>query len=434
MAHVLRDRELAGPQTAIRARGGDSSDGGTCPDDGELLGELNWVLAQLGTGNAAGGDSTIALGPSLVGEETGEAGFDGLLGEPEDDGVANRLGTYLIVKPIGGGGMGVVFEAIDEQLGRAVALKVLRLHLRRSATARQRFLREARAAASLEHDHVAAIYQVGEDRSIPFLVMPLLQGESLEQRLRRVGRLPELEVLRIGRELSEGLAAAHTRGLIHRDIKPANIWLEGELGRVKLLDFGLARPKDGPQDELTGVGEVVGTLSYMAPEQFRGGSADERSDVFSLGSVMHRMSTGRLPFQSPVEASPADPSRQGPEAAREGIQETATGLSDLIARMISEDPASRPGTASGVAADLEALEVSGELALRSGSVPFVPSRRPSTPRLETDSAGCGGSVGLWPSAWPSCSQRSTGGTPRRSSASRPIRERSSSRPTAQTSK
>ena len=111
--------------------------------------------------------------------------------------------------------------------------------------------------------------------------MPLLQGESLEQRLRRVGRLPELEVLRIGREVSEGLAAAHTRGLIHRNIKPANIWLEGELGRVKLLDFGLARPKDGPQDELTGVGEVVGTLSHMAPEQFRGGSADERSDVFS---------------------------------------------------------------------------------------------------------------------------------------------------------
>src|SRR5918911_656854 len=137
--------------------------------------------------------------------------------------------------------MGVVFRGEDPHLLRPVALKALLPGLVSCPSSRQRFVREARAAASVRHDHVVTIYQVGEDRGVPFLAMELLEGEPLDGRLRREGRLPVPEVLRIGREIAEGLEAAHQRGLIHRDIKPANVWLEGKRGRVKILDFGLAR-------------------------------------------------------------------------------------------------------------------------------------------------------------------------------------------------
>src|SRR5262249_47389827 len=146
---------------------------------------------------------------------------------------------------LGAGGMGVVFVAEDEALGRLVALKVLRPGLAADAAARQRFFREARLTAALEHDHVVHVNQVGEENGAAYLSMPLLRGESLEDRLLREGALPTAEVLRIGREVAEGLAAAHEHGLIHRDIKPSNVFLEGERRRVKLLDFGLARPTAG---------------------------------------------------------------------------------------------------------------------------------------------------------------------------------------------
>src|SRR5262249_28475988 len=147
-----------------------------------------------------------------------------------------------------------------------VALKVLKPEHAASPVARQRFLREAQAVAALEHDHIVAIYQVGEDRGVLFLAMPLLRGETLQNRLHREGALAPAEVVRIGREVATGLAAAHAHGLVHRDIKPGNIWLEDGTGRVKILDFGLARPA---QDEahLTQSGAVVGTPAYMAPEQ-----------------------------------------------------------------------------------------------------------------------------------------------------------------------
>src|SRR5262249_11914335 len=176
---------------------------------------------------------------------------------------------------------------------------------------RQRFLREARAAAKIEHDHIVSIYQVGEDRGVPFLAMPLLQGESLNERLQREPRLLIAEVLRISRETAAGLAAAHERGLIHRDIKPANLWLEapsppplapggergrGEGGRVKLLDFGLARSA-AESSHLTATGAILGTPAYMSPEQASGKVVDGRTDLFSLGCVMYRLTTGELPFK-----------------------------------------------------------------------------------------------------------------------------------------
>src|SRR5262249_6859878 len=165
-----------------------------------------------------------------------------------------------------------------------------------TAQARQRFLREARAAAAVEHEHVVVIYQVGEDRGIPFLAMQLLQGESLADRLQREPPLPLPEALRIGREIAVGLAAAHDKGLIHRDVKPGNVWLESPGGRVKLLDFGLARAV-ADDTGVSQAGTVVGTPAYMAPEQGRGEPVDARCDLFSLGCVLYQMCTGQPPFR-----------------------------------------------------------------------------------------------------------------------------------------
>ena len=200
------------------------------------------------------------------------------------------------MKVLGAGGMGIVFQAEDPQLQRLLALKVMKPDLAVFADARQRFLREARAAAAIEHEHIVSIYHVGEDHGVPFLAMPLLHGESLEDRLRRCGKLAPAETLRIGRETAEALAAAHERGLIHRDIKPSNLWLEGERGRVKVVDFGLARGA-GTKTPLTQVGIVLGTPQYMAPEQAAGTEVDHRCDLFSLGCVLYRLCTGRLPFR-----------------------------------------------------------------------------------------------------------------------------------------
>src|SRR5262249_39303817 len=160
-----------------------------------------------------------------------------------------------------------VFQAQDIHLKRLVALKVVKPTLAAHMESHRRFLREAQLAAAIDHDHIVTVYHVGEDRGVLFLAMKLLEGETLERRLSRVGgRLPIADVLRIGREMADGLAAAHTRGLVHRDIKPANIWLETGKDRVKIVDFGLAcgTAEDG---RLTQAGSVIGTPSYMAPEQ-----------------------------------------------------------------------------------------------------------------------------------------------------------------------
>src|SRR5262249_26464609 len=151
--------------------------------------------------------------------------------------------------------------------------------------AKARFLREARLAAALDHPNVVTIHQVGEDNGVPFLAMQLLQGEALDVRLKRDGRLPPLEAARIARDAAEGLAAAQESGLIHRDVKPANIWVDPK-GRVRVLDFGLARPLEGESD-ISQSGLIVGTPSYMAPEQARGEKVDERADLFGLGCVLY---------------------------------------------------------------------------------------------------------------------------------------------------
>jgi tRNA A-37 threonylcarbamoyl transferase component Bud32 len=267
-----------------------------------------------------------------------------------------RLGGYRVLKVLGAGAMGIVFHAEDPVLQRPVALKVMQKEAAEDPAGRERFLREAKAAAAVEHDHIVAIYHVGEDNGVPFLTMPLLRGESLEDRLWREGRVPPAEVLRIGREIALGLAAAHRAGLIHRDIKPANIWLEGETGRVKLLDFGLARVSQETA-HLTQCGTILGTPYYMAPEQSRGRPVDARADLFSLGCVLYRTATGKLPFVGETAlAVLAAAAMDQPLLPRDINPTLSAGLSDLILRLLAKDPADRPTSATAVVEAIRALE------------------------------------------------------------------------------
>jgi serine/threonine protein kinase len=190
----------------------------------------------------------------------------------------------------------VVFKAFDSELNRPVAVKVLAPHLAGSGAARKRFAREARAAAAIVHEHVVAIHNVESEHEPPFLVMQYVAGESLQVRLDREGPLGVREILRIARQTAAGLAAAHEQGLVHRDVKPANVLLEEGIDRALLTDFGLARASDDAS--LTHSGHIPGTPHYMSPEQARGESADRRSDLFSLGSVMYAMCTGHSPFRA----------------------------------------------------------------------------------------------------------------------------------------
>jgi hypothetical protein len=267
-----------------------------------------------------------------------------------------RLGPYRILAILGHGGMGVVYKAEDVQLERLVALKAMLPGLAASSANRQRFLREARAAAKIEHDHIVAIYQVGEDRGVPFLAMPLLQGESLNDRLQREPRLPVSEVLRISRETAVGLAAAHDRGLIHRDIKPANLWLEANSGRVKLLDFGLARAA-AENSNLTATGAILGTPAYMSPEQASGKAVDGRTDLFSLGCVMYRLTTGELPFKGsdPISTLMAVAMEQ-PPAPIQLNAEVPPALSRLVMELLAKSPADRLASARDVIGQLRDIE------------------------------------------------------------------------------
>lgn len=213
-----------------------------------------------------------------------------------DPAYLGRLSHFDVMRVLGRGGMGIVLEAFDSKLQRHVALKVLDPELAHDELSRQRFCREARAAASITHENVVAVHQVEKSAgdNLPYLVMQLITGESLEQRLARVKQLPLREIVRIAMEAAHGLVAAHNQGLIHRDIKPGNILLEAPHDRVKLTDFGLARVADDVK--LTRTGFVTGTPLYMAPEQALGEEADYRSDLFSFGAILYEMCAGEPPF------------------------------------------------------------------------------------------------------------------------------------------
>jgi tRNA A-37 threonylcarbamoyl transferase component Bud32 len=267
-------------------------------------------------------------------------------------GELGRLGHYRVLRELGQGGMGIVFVAEDLVLKRQVALKVIKPGLAATAEARQRFLREAQATAALCHDHIVVLHHVGEENGVPYLVMPLLAGETLEARLKRSSTLPVAETLRVGRELVLGLAAAHERGIIHRDVKPGNLWLEAPTDRVKILDFGLAG-MEHPEGERTSSSAILGTPGYMAPEQV-GGKADARSDLFSLGCVLYRLTTGQLPHpgETPLERlrSLADDALVSPTQLNPAVPPAVSGF---ILKLLAKKPADRPVSAAVVAKVLE---------------------------------------------------------------------------------
>ena len=218
------------------------------------------------------------------------------LSPSDNPAMLGRIGEFEILELIGMGGMGIVLKGYDHELNRYVAVKVLHPHCATSAGARRRFAREAQAAAAVVHQHVVAIHAVGANHHPPYLVMPFIPGESLQQRLNRLGPLDVIDVLRIGQQVAEGLAAAHAQGLVHRDIKPANILLERNVDRVLLTDFGLARAADDAS--LTQSGVIAGTPQFMSPEQARGDNVDHRTDLFSLGTVLYTLLAGHSPFRA----------------------------------------------------------------------------------------------------------------------------------------
>ena len=293
--------------------------------------------------------------PSPPGEARHDPRLTDFLAPAQAEDELGRLGGFRILKILGHGGMGVVFQGEDPKLGRPVAIKVMLPRLAASKSAQERFLREGRTAAALEHDHVVRILQVGEDRGAPFIVMPFLKGEPLDGRLRDEP-LPLSEVLRIGREIAEALAAAHERGLIHRDIKPANVWLEATRQRVKILDFGLARVAVDDA-HLTRTGAILGTPAYMAPEQGRGERVDARGDLLSLGVVLYRMCTGTTPFKGHDTFSTLlAVATHHPPAPAEVNPEVPPGLSHLVMALLAKDPNARPASAQTVAHLLAELE------------------------------------------------------------------------------
>jgi WD40 repeat protein len=308
--------------------------------------------------------------------EAGEA--LSFLAPSQRPGAVGRLGHYDVLEVVGKGGMGIVLRAFDEKLGRVVAVKVLAPQLATSAAARQRFVREARAAAAVTHDNVIDIHAVEDAGPVPYLVMQFIDGPNLQAKLDRTGSLPLMEILRIGLQTAAGLAAAHAQGLVHRDVKPANILLENGVERVKLTDFGLARAVDDAS--LTQSGIVAGTPAYMSPEQANGARVDHRSDLFSFGSVLYTLCTGHAPFRA--DTTMAVLKRlcdDAPRPVREANPEMPDWLEAIVGRLLAKDPADRFQKAAEVAdllsRHLAHLQQPGVAARPVGDVSTVPGQQ-----------------------------------------------------------
>jgi len=297
----------------------------------------------------------------------------------------SRLGPYEIVQPLGAGGMGEVYRARDTRLGRDVAVKVLPPSLSENPDARARFEREARVASSLNHPHICVLHDIGRSGEVDYLVMELVAGESLAERIRR-GPLPAGDVLRIGAEIADALDRAHRAGIVHRDLKPANVMLSKS--GAKLMDFGLARSNglgsvpagDSPsltqsptmQQPLTSHGSLVGTFQYMAPEQLEGREADARSDIWALGCVLYEMLTGTSAFTGATTASVISSVMKDEPC---GISEVATvsnaGLDRIVRTCLAKDPEQRWQSAHDVALALRLpLGEPGTSDERTASGPF----------------------------------------------------------------
>lgn len=302
----------------------------------------NWLARTVGTSER----DTVASDPLAVLEPSSQTGS------------LARLTHYEILEVLGKGSFGTVFKAFDEKLHRFVAIKVMSPCMAASAVARMRFAREARLAAAIRQENVVAIYAV-DDQPIPFLVMEYVAGQTLQQRLDELGRLDLPTVLRIGHQIACGLAAAHARGLVHRDIKPGNILLDSSslmdkhYERVTITDFGLARAADdcdGGPTGLSGLGFIAGTPMYMAPEQARCETIDQRADMFSLGSVLYLMCCGQPPFQATsTVALLKRVAEVAPRPIQELNPEVPDWLCDLIGQLHAKNPDDRFSSAHELA-------------------------------------------------------------------------------------
>jgi serine/threonine protein kinase len=281
-----------------------------------------------------------------------------------------RLGPYEIVSPLGAGGMGEVYRARDTRLGRDVAVKVLPEHLSAHPDLKSRFEREARSVSSLNHPHICTLHDIGRDRDIDYLVMELVEGETLADRLKK-GPLPTAEVLRIGAQIADALDRAHRAGIIHRDLKPGNVMLTR--AGAKLMDFGLARSTGlaGPAgasgltmaaltqsptvaQPLTAEGTLVGTFQYMAPEQLEGREADNRSDIWALGCVLYEMATGKRAFEATSQASLIGAIMyKEPRPVSELAPMSPPALDRLVRVCLAKDPGDRLQSAHDVKLQLE---------------------------------------------------------------------------------
>lgn len=277
--------------------------------------------------------------------------------KPDESGkLLGTLAHYAVVREMGRGGMGFVFEAIDSKLKRTVALKVMNQKIAAVPGSRKRFLAEARSMAAVHHDNVATIFEVGESGGTPFMAMEMLKGETLEAVNGRSKLMGFKEIIRIASQMASGLAAAHKRKIVHRDIKPANIWIESGTQRVKILDFGLALAST-PVDQLAGRGAVIGTPGYLSPEQARSDPLDDRSDLYSLGVVLYQLSTGKLPIESDsIPEQLISILAHRPTPVNEVNSSIPQPLCDTIHKLLRKEPKSRFASASALEKHLVDVE------------------------------------------------------------------------------
>jgi len=277
-----------------------------------------------------------------------------------------RLGPYEILSPLGAGGMGEVYKARDTRLERTVAVKVLPTHMASSPEVRQRFEREAKTISQLSHPHICALYDVGREGETEYLVMELLEGEPLSDRLAR-GALPLEQTLRYGVEIADALDKAHRQGIVHRDLKPGNVMITKS--GVKLLDFGLAKAMaepvkasgatslptvKGSANNLTQEGTILGTFQYMAPEQLEGKEADGRTDIFAFGAVLYEMATGKKAFAGATQASLISSILRDDPPAISQVQSMSPPALDRVVRgCLAKDPEDRLQSAHDIASELK---------------------------------------------------------------------------------
>jgi tRNA A-37 threonylcarbamoyl transferase component Bud32 len=287
--------------------------------------------------------------------------------------VLPMLPGFVLLRKLGEGGMGVVYLATDEHLGRSVALKMMRPEAAANPLARARFLREARAIAKLQNDHVVPIYQVVDTPTAVFLTMPVLTGQTLADFLAQQPALAPAQVAELGRQAALGLAAAHAMGIVHRDIKPANLWLEphGAGVRVKLLDFGLAHDTHA-DDALTLTGTIMGTPRYMSPEQADGKPTDARSDLFSLGIVLYEALTGQSPFKrASFSAVLHAVTTFEPPAVQTVVPAAPPALVAVVQQLLAKPVEQRPASAQAVADQLSALPAAPLIAAPRHASPLI---------------------------------------------------------------